>query len=131
MDRRIHWYVFRSRKHIPRLKLTFSPRSPGNKWLLHEKIIEDLPIIKVITLDDVGLDDDKKIVEKTWELISEVLEVLYNNEYNTLSYLINNKVKIILHLERAGFKQTQHFQLAEVIEDHEFQDFIIPRIHIK
>ena len=51
MDLRIHWYIYKSKKPIPKLTLTFSPRTPGNKWLLHEQIIDDLPIIKLRTLD--------------------------------------------------------------------------------
>lgn len=130
MERKLHWYVFKASKPTPRLRLTFSPRSPGNKWLLREQLIEDLPIIKLRNLDEVSIKDTRIIVKKTSELISEVLKVLYENEYQTLSYLINKKIKIIIHLERAGFTQNQHFQLAKIIEDNDLQDLIIPRMKI-
>jgi len=81
-------------------------------------------------LDELSFKNTRIIVEKTSELISEVLKMLNENEYQTLSYLINNKIKIIVHLERVEFTQNQHFQLANIIEDHDLQDLIIPRIKI-
>lgn len=91
-------------------------------------MVEDIPIIKYKILDEISIKDSKLIVDNTSELISEVLKELYESEFPTLDYLINNKVKIIVHLKRAGYTQNELFKLAEIIEDHDLQDLIVPRI---
>lgn len=101
----------------------------GNKWLLREQVVEDILIIKDKKLDETSINNSKVIVENTWELISDVLEELDRSEFQTLEYLITNKVKIIVHLKKAGFTQNELFKLVEIIEDHDLQDLIVPRIN--
>ena len=101
----------------------------GNKWLLLEQVVEDIPIIKYKILDETSTKNSIIIVENTWELISDILKELYESEFLTLDYLINNKVKIIVNLKKAGFNQNELFKLAEIIEEHDLQDLIVPRIN--
>jgi len=101
----------------------------GNKWLLREQVVEDIPIIKYKILDETSIKNSEVMVENTWELISDVIEELDRSEFQTLEYLITNKIKIIVHLKKAGFTQTELFKLAEIIEDHDLQDLIVPRIN--
>ena len=129
MNRKIYWYVYKSLKPQPKLRLTFSPRMQGNKWLLREQVVEDIPIIKYKILDETSIKNSEVMVENTWELISDVIEELDRSEFQTLEYLITNKIKIIVHLKKAGFTQTELFKLAEIIEDHDLQDLIVPRIN--
>jgi len=129
LNRKIYWYVYKSLTPQPKLRLTFSPRMQGNKWLLLEQVVEDIPIIKYKILDETSTKNSIIIVENTWELISDILKELYESEFLTLDYLINNKVKIIVNLKKAGFNQNELFKLAEIIEEHDLQDLIVPRIN--
>ena len=48
----------------------------GNKWLLREQVVEDIPIIKNKILDETSIKNSEVMVENTWELISDVIEEL-------------------------------------------------------
>lgn len=125
MERKIYWYISKSGSE---LSLLFSPRMTGNKWVIKEGLFDE-PILKIKEFE-ISIENKDIIVEKTWELIADVLGDLSEEESQILDYLIHNKIKVIVYLTRAGFNQNQLFQLARIIEDHDFQDFIIPRTKI-
>jgi len=125
LERKIYWYISKSGSE---LSLLFSPRMTGNKWVIKEGLFDE-PILKIKEFE-ISIENKDIIVEKTWELIADVLGDLSEEESQILDYLIHNKIKVIVYLTRAGFNQNQLFQLARIIEDHDFQDFIIPRTKI-